>query len=61
MDSSAVEGFLDIVSVVITKSLGFVSTVISTIEEEPLLLTVVLIPFVSIGVSILKKLLTVKS
>lgn len=61
MDSSAVESFLDIVSVVITKSLGFVSTVISTIEEEPLLLTVVLIPFVSIGVSILKKLLTVKS
>lgn len=61
MDSSAVEDLLDVVSIILTKCTGFVSTVISTIEEEPLLLTVVLIPFVSIGISILKKLLTVKS
>ena len=61
MDSSAVEDLLDIVSVILSKCTSFVSTVISTIEEEPLLLTVVLIPFVSIGINLLKKLLTVKS
>lgn len=39
----------------------WVGTVINTIEEYPLLLLSVLIPFVSIGISLLKKLIHVKN
>lgn len=59
--SDAISDFADIITVIFSKCLSWVSLVIDTIEEEPLLLLCILIPFVSIGIGLLKKLLTVKS
>lgn len=55
------ETFTDAISTIMESALDWVSLVIGKISDEPLLLLAVLIPFVSIGISLLKKLLTVKS
>lgn len=59
------EGFFDQItdgiSDIMSTAFDWVSLVIDKITEEPILLFAVLIPFVSIGISLLKKLLTVKS
>lgn len=51
----------DSISAIMDSALDWVSLVLAKISEEPLLLLAVLIPFVSIGIGLLKKLLTVKS
>lgn len=45
----------------ITAALGWVGDVIDTIEAEPLLLFVVLIPFVGVGISLLRRLFKSKA
>ena len=49
------------ISTILTACMSWVSTVIDKISEEPLLMLSVLVPFVSLGISLLKKLLSVKS
>lgn len=61
MDTSAIENLTDVIGVVISSALSWVSTVISAITDNALLAICVLIPFVSLGIALLKKLLTVKS
>ena len=56
-----IEDLTDSISTIFSACLDWVSTVIDKITEEPFLLLVVLVPFVSIGIGLLKKLLTVKS
>lgn len=49
------------ISEIMGAALDWVSLVLDKISEEPLLLLAVLVPFVSLGISLLRKLLTVKS
>lgn len=56
-----IENLTQAISDIFSACLDWVSLVIDKITEEPFLLLVVLIPFVSIGIGLLKKLLTVKS
>lgn len=58
---NTIEALTGNVTEVFSACLTWVSLVIDTIASEPLLLMSVLVPFVSIGVGLLKKLLTVKS
>ena len=51
----------DYITIILQKCLGWVTLIVQTIENNTFLLLCVLIPFVSIGISLLKKLLTVKS
>ena len=56
-----IEDLTGAVTTILSACMSWVSTTLTKISEEPLLLFVVLIPFVSIGINLLKKLLTVKS
>lgn len=61
MESGFFDEITDGITAVMSACFDWVSVAINKITEEPLLLFVVLIPFVSIGVSLLKKLIHVKS
>lgn len=56
-----IDGLTGAVTAILDAAFDWVSITITKISEEPLLLFCVLIPFVSLGISLLKKLLTVKS
>jgi len=56
-----IDGLTEAVTSILDAAFDWVSMTINKISEEPLLLLCVLIPFVSLGISLLKKLLTVKS
>lgn len=56
-----IEQLTSSITSIFTACLSWVSLVIDTITSEPLLILSVLVPFVSIGIGLLKKLLTVKS
>lgn len=59
--SGELTGITSAITAVMSGAFDWVSVVIDKITSEPLLLVAVLIPFVSIGIGLLKKLLTVKS
>ena len=55
MDTSAIENLTDVIGIVISSALSWVSTVISVITDNALLAICVLIPFISLGIALLKK------
>lgn len=52
---------LDAITSIITASLGWVGDVIDVIEANPILLFSVLIPFVGVGISLLRRLFKSKA
>lgn len=55
-----IEDIVDAITDIFNGCTDWISTVITIIETHKLLLFVVLIPFVSIGIALLKKLIHVK-
>lgn len=52
---------LDAIGAIITAALGWVGDVIDVIEANPILLFAILIPFVGIGISLLRRLFKSKA
>ena len=59
--SGAITGIMEQAGEVVTGAFGWVSTAISAITSNPLILMCVLLPFVGLGISLVRKLIKTKA